>query len=146
MSLIIAKQDRCSIIHEKACFSCSIERCILTSEKMGVWHVKQSYSSRIEKRTTCNHYSSSNRRRERMEKKNCSRICRRSVWEHDPSGSAKMIRIYRRVSTDKQDLDAQNHGIDNYLRVHNITPDMYVIYDELAIPEQYLRDQFISNC
>jgi|GEM_PF-4335784 len=57
-----------------------------------------------------------------------------------------MIRIYRRVSTDKQDLDAQNHGIDNYLRVHNITPDMYVIYDELAIPEQYLRDQFISNC
>jgi Site-specific recombinases, DNA invertase Pin homologs len=44
-----------------------------------------------------------------------------------------MIRIYRRVSTDKQDLDAQNHGIDNYLRVHNITPDMYVIYDELAI-------------
>ena len=44
-----------------------------------------------------------------------------------------MIRIYRRVSTDKQDLEAQDHGIYNYLTAYNITPEMYTNYEELGI-------------
>ncbi len=30
------------------------------------------------------------------------------------------IRIYRRVSTDRQDLDAQDHGIEGYLKENHI--------------------------
>lgn len=43
------------------------------------------------------------------------------------------IRIYRRVSTDRQDLDAQDHGIEGYLKENHITPDLCVIYEELGI-------------
>jgi DNA invertase Pin-like site-specific DNA recombinase len=44
-----------------------------------------------------------------------------------------MIRIYRRVSTDRQGFDAQNHGLDSYLQTHNITSDMYTSYEELGL-------------
>lgn len=43
------------------------------------------------------------------------------------------LRIYRRVSTNLQDLDAQNNGIDNYLKAHNILPGTYTVYDEIGI-------------
>ena len=44
-----------------------------------------------------------------------------------------MIRIYRRVSTDQQDLDAQDHGINEYLKLNKIESDSYMTYEELGI-------------
>lgn len=43
------------------------------------------------------------------------------------------IRIYRRVSTNQQDLDAQDHGISHYLQVSKINPELCVIYEESSI-------------
>ncbi len=43
------------------------------------------------------------------------------------------IRIYRRVSTNLQDLDSQDHGIHYYLKSHNINPESCVTYEELGI-------------
>lgn len=43
------------------------------------------------------------------------------------------IRIYRRVSTTQQDLDAQDHGIAGYLELNHIPIDSCVIYEEAKI-------------
>jgi len=42
-----------------------------------------------------------------------------------------MLRIYYRVSTDKQDFDMQKNAIENYLKIHEITT--YEIYEDLGI-------------
>jgi len=42
-----------------------------------------------------------------------------------------MLRIYYRVSTDKQDFDMQKHAIENYIKLHEITT--YEIYDDFGI-------------
>jgi len=42
-----------------------------------------------------------------------------------------MLRIYYRVSTDKQDFDMQKHAIENYLKLHEITK--YEIYEDFGI-------------
>ena len=42
-----------------------------------------------------------------------------------------MLRIYYRVSTDKQDFDMQKNAIENYLKIHGITT--YEIYEDLGI-------------
>lgn len=43
------------------------------------------------------------------------------------------IRIYRRVSTNQQDLDAQDHGIERYLQINKIPPESCTMYEELGI-------------
>jgi DNA invertase Pin-like site-specific DNA recombinase len=44
-----------------------------------------------------------------------------------------MIRIYRRVSTTMQDLEAQDHGIKVYLQSHNIPLESCKEYEEFGV-------------
>jgi len=44
-----------------------------------------------------------------------------------------MIRIYYRVSTDKQDYEMQDNAIKTYLKTHEINLDKCVLYQDLGI-------------
>lgn len=37
------------------------------------------------------------------------------------------------MSTDTQDLDAQNNGLDRYIKEHQLIPSMCIIYDEMGL-------------
>ena len=68
-----------------------------------------------------------------MGKRNRIGIYRRSLWKFDITGSEKIIRIYYRVSTDKQDFPTQCNAIKTLCKNEGIEYDSCMIYEDYAI-------------
>jgi len=68
-----------------------------------------------------------------VDKRNRIGICRRSIWKPDFAGSEKIIRIYYRVSTDKQDFDMQLEAIQRMCKDKSVEYSTCKIYQDFGI-------------
>gem|GEM_PF-2012048 len=98
------------------------------------FHAEYRKNSRVEIRSISYYYSEGNRRSKRLEEGHRLGIRGGSLWKPHTAGSETVtVRVYYRVSTEKQDFAMQDNAIRILLKNKDIDYESCIIYQDYGL-------------